>query len=217
MMKNKKPDKKPFWVDNFVSSKSYDWTIKDRFVIGRWLFRLLIMMVLFIIAAITMISSRNSPILWFFAFSYLIIFGSASLGLWRYRKKSKVAKEIQERARQQTNAIHIGSVIHVAGHPTLERDQQLVLSISNGLLSFYSYDSSIPLDTIEISDIKALELIGYDNERRPIRGVVDGSAQVLEINFERDSIQWTCKFRKMRPVKPVDWYHAIQQAKFTSI
>jgi hypothetical protein len=216
MGKDNPKEKAPFWVDPVGSGKPYEWTKKDKFSIGGFIFRRLVTVVFLFFVAISSIKSKGSFILWILAGFYLLMIGINIYPIWRSRSRSRNAKEIQERARNQTNASHIGSAIHVAGHPKLDRDQPVVLALDQSRLSFYGYDSPVPLDTLELADIGSMDLIGYDDERVPIRGALDGSAQVLEIMFARGPDQWKSMFRKMRPLRPIDWYHAIQQAKFNS-
>jgi len=216
MSQNKLAEKTPFWVDSRGMSKPPDATKKDWLALVRMILRLLFVPTIIIVLSIFDGNDGVSNYLLCIAGFYLIMGGFISFAMWRYRVKSRNSIDIQERARTQTGSSHIGSAIHVAGHPILERDQQVVLAISQGRLSFYSYDSPIPLDSLELADIQCIELIGYNDERVPIRGVVDSSAQVLEIIIDRGTGKWTCLFRKMRPVRPIDWYHAIQQAKYRS-
>ena len=108
-MKAKKADLSPFWVDYYGYSKPYEWTKKSRFAIGRWGFYRIITLALLIIAAISLSKSEGFSFLWCMVGFYIRIYGSVSFGLYRNNKRSKEAKEIQQRARQQTNSTHIGS------------------------------------------------------------------------------------------------------------
>lgn len=214
MNREKQPDTTPFWVDNDTKFYYPDLGKRDKFALSRMFFRWAVSITLFIILATFAVDAATTIIplvtvgIYFFIIGYI---------LYYYRKRRlewENAVRIQERARLQTKASHIGSAVHVAGHHALSVNQPVVLALSEGLLLIYSYDSPVPLDQIELNDIQAIVLIAYDNERRPIRGVLDGSAQDLEITINREPGPWVCVFRKMRPVRPVDWYQALKQARY---
>ena len=107
----------------------------------------------------------------------------------------------------------MGSAIHVAGHPALERDQAIVLALTEDQLQFYEYDEAKPLAGLPLIDIRAVKTIVYDDERVPHAEVVDSAAQALQIEFEWNGLVWTSLFRAMKQIRPIDWYHAIQQAR----
>ena len=107
----------------------------------------------------------------------------------------------------------MGSAIHVAGHPLLARDQPVVLALSGDTLSIYSYNSPIPIDTLPVRHMTSIHTVVYDDERVPHIEVVDSAAQALQLSFSRDNSTWTFLLRRMQKVRPVDWYHAIQQAR----
>jgi hypothetical protein len=122
-------------------------------------------------------------------------------------------KQIQMRARQTTGAEVIGSAIHIAGHPLLERDQPVVLALKGDELSIYTYQSQVPVDGIRISDIQAIHTVVYDDERVPHIDVIDTTAQALQITFTSKGLDYTCLFRRLRKVRTIDWYHVLQKAK----
>ena len=109
----------------------------------------------------------------------------------------------------------MGSAIHVAGHPSLERDQPIVLAITDDSLDFYSFDSSTALVKLGIDDIDAVKTVVYDDERVPHTEVVDSAAQALQIEFNWKGQVCTVLLRAMKQIRPIDWYHAIQQARFS--
>jgi hypothetical protein len=214
MSQDKPTRKTPFWIDTNWTSRSLDLTNRGGLAIGRLFFRWMLNVAFFVVLAIYAVNTQVTIILFCIVGFYIIMIGASIYYIRRSRSRTRNALEIQERARAQTNASHIGSAIHMAGHPLLERDQPVVLALSQGRLSFHDYDSPVPLDTIEMAEILSMDSIGYDNDRVPLRDVLDSSAQVLEITFHRNQDQWICMFRKMRPVRPIDWYHVIQQARY---
>jgi hypothetical protein len=132
----------------------------------------------------------------------------------RYRKKAvSNVDEIQNNAKETIGAIQIGSAIHVAGHPLLQREQLIVLALVDDQLNIYSFETSTPLDTIYIKSIQAINTVVYDDERVPNIDVIDSAAQALQITFLWHQKSCTCLFRRMRKVRPIDWYHAIQQKR----
>ena len=71
----------------------------------------------------------------------------------------------------------------------------------------------LPIDRISIQDIKALKTVVYDDDRIPHTEVIDSAAQALQLEFIWMSKECTCLFRRMRKVRPIDWYHSIQQRR----
>jgi hypothetical protein len=148
-----------------------------------------------------------------------IIFLALMLSLSYYqirRRKFLIARvnQIQEEARLHTQASCIGSAVHVAGHPLLARDQAVVLALKGDLLSIFSYDSPSPIDSLPVNQLLSVYTVVYDDERVPHLEAIDSTAQALQITFSRSGENCTCLFRHMRKVRPIDWYHAIQQARF---
>jgi len=130
------------------------------------------------------------------------------------RKKITIIQQLQEQAKFSVGAEIIGSATHVAGHPLLERNQQVVLAIHGNLLSFYSFEKEIPIDQISVSDIETVQTIVYDDDRIPHADQIDPAAQALQIKFNTRGSSWTCLFNRMRKIKPVDWYQVINEAKY---
>jgi len=165
-------------------------------------------------AAIFSIFSK--PLMWiWFAIS------GFSFAAWFYQRQrkqkfSRDIEEIQQSARDQTGATQIGSAIHVAGHPLLQRDQPIVLALVNDQLNIYSYENQIPLDTIPLKNIQEIHTVSYDDERVPHIEAIDSVAQALQLKFLFREQPCTCLFRRMRKIKPIDWYHAIQQIRLQS-
>jgi len=149
--------------------------------------------------------------LWIIVMTLMLVRGYF---LWRRGQLlTKRVAEIQQGARLRTGAAQIGSAVHVAGHPLLTRDQPVVLALSDETLSFFSYDSAVPIDTLPIRQLQSVHTVVYDDERVPHIEVIDSAAQALQLTFTREGAVWTCLFKQMRKVRPVDWYHALQQAR----
>jgi hypothetical protein len=131
------------------------------------------------------------------------------------RRKLNMMKtiNIQEVAREKTQATCIGSAIHVAGYPQLERDQPVVLALKDDNLSIFNYEKSTPLAVLNVIDVKSIHTVIYDDERVPHMHAIDSTAQALQITFNMDGNEWTCLFKRMLKVRPIDWYHALQQAR----
>lgn len=122
-----------------------------------------------------------------------------------YRRRQKQKERIkheqtQARASELTNAKTIGSVIHVAGHPLFDRNQPVVLALNGDELSIHTYQSSIPKDVINISNIRALHPVVYDNDRIPYIDVIDNTAQALQMMIASQGKEYSCLFRRFRKV-----------------
>ena len=136
---------------------------------------------------------------------------------YRYRKSiaSRLSViQVQEQAKSLTGASTIGSVIHLAGHPLLSRDQPVVLALASGSLSIYDYASPIPMDTLPLEDVLAVYTVVYDDDRIPHLDVIDSAAQAIQLEYSRKGQTWTCLFHHMQKLRPIDWYHALRQASY---
>ncbi len=132
---------------------------------------------------------------------------------FRNRNSIQTTDEIQQLARQRLSASHIGSALHVAGHPLLQRDQPIVLALVGDQLSIHSYESPTPLDAIPLRNIQTVQTVSYDDERVPIMDVIDSAAQAIQITFLWRGQPCACLFRRMKGMRPIDWYQALQQAR----
>jgi hypothetical protein len=135
----------------------------------------------------------------------------------RYRK-SKVNNidEIQKHAKVTIGALQIDSAVHVAGHPLLQREQPIVLALVSDSLNIYAYENPTPLDTIPLKNIQGIYTVSYDDDRVPHIDAIDSVAQALQITFIWHEQPCICLFRRMGKIKPIDWYHAIQQVRLQS-
>jgi hypothetical protein len=124
--------------------------------------------------------------------------------------------EIQSLACEKVGASHIGSAIHVAGHPLLQREQPIVLALVDDHLNIYPYENSTPLDVIALKNIQGVYTVAYDDDRVPHIDAIDSVAQALQLTFLWNEQPCTCLFRRMRKLKPIDWYHVIQQVRLQS-
>ena len=132
------------------------------------------------------------------------------------QKKQAIRRipEIQARARLQEGASVIGSAIHVAGHPTLAREQPVVLALASEGLKLFSYTDAHPLDVISLHQLTAVQTVVYDDERVPHIDVVDNAAQALQLTVKSRQGEYICLFRRMRKVRPIDWYHELKKAQW---
>jgi hypothetical protein len=154
---------------------------------------------------------------WFYFFFVLVGMISSIIRLNRSRLKIENYKLLQAKAWQITGASTIGSADHLAGHPLLIRNQPVVLALKDDVLSIYSYASPIPIDTLSMAQITEINTIVYDDDRVPHLDVIDGAAQAIQLSFTRDGEIWKCVFQHMRIVRPIDWFHAFQQARMTGL
>jgi hypothetical protein len=107
----------------------------------------------------------------------------------------------------------IGSAIHVAGHPLLGREQPVVLALTSDGLKIFRYDDPVPVDILSLDQLTAIHAVVYDEDRIPHIDTVDSTAQALQITFKSRDKEFTCLFRRMLKVRPIDWYHEIQKAR----
>jgi DNA-directed RNA polymerase subunit RPC12/RpoP len=154
------------------------------------------------------------PLLWIFvAFEASLIVRHFFLARFKKTPQAK-ALRIQQLAKDKTGADYLGSAIHTAGHPLLQVNQPIVLALKDSELSIYGYDSSTPIDTLSVNQLQAVNPVVFDDDYMPQVGVIDNTAQALEISFKRQNMDCTCSFRRMYKVRPIEWYHAIQKARF---
>lgn len=219
----KDPSQQPFWMDdpNPYSARSSATTrtpassalrqILDK--VSRF-FNVIIMLAFVVALAVVIISYPDFAPLGLIMIG-LILF-SLAVSVFQTRRmgvSATNAVEIQDQAQQQTGASHIGSAVHVAGHPLLERDQEVVLALQDDLLYLYAYASSQSIDAFPVSDIQTIHTVVYDEDRIPHVEVIDITAQALQFEIHWRGQTCTCLFRRMRKVRPIDWYHALQQAR----
>jgi len=155
-----------------------------------------------------------SPILTFVWLGFLVLIYGLSYYQIRRRKVALAqVQEIQNYAIKNVGASQIGSAIHVAGHPLLQREQPVVLALVDEQLSIYSYENATSLDSIPLKSIQSIHTIAYGDDRVPHIDAIDSAAQALQITFLWREQSCTCLFRRMQKVRPIDWYHAIQQKR----
>jgi hypothetical protein len=168
---------------------------------------------LIVYCGFTLLLSRWPIAMWAWIGFIVLIFAAFFEKALRTRKASLPGDEIQKLAQERLGALHIGSALHVAGHPLLTRDQPVVLALVSDGLSLYSYDSPIPLDVIPLKDIQSVQTVSYDDDRVPHADVVDSAAQAIQLTFQWRDQTCTCLFRRMKKMRPIDWYQALQQAR----
>jgi len=145
-----------------------------------------------------------------------LLFGFVFFRWNKARKSVYPVEKIQELAYKKTGAAHLGSAIHVAGHPSLQRDQPVVLALVGDQLNIYSYEISEPLDSILLKDIQGVFTVSYDDDHVPHIDAIDSVAQALQLTFLWREQPCICLFRRMRKLKSIDWYHAIQKTRLQS-
>ena len=209
-MSQKSPtSNEPFWMDD-PYEPGFGSRISIIFgTIFGWLNFIVLVLVM---AAIILLISRPWAYLWlalFLVFSLRYFFNYRKVKL-----RSEKAKALQAKAFVTTGASSIGSAIHVAGHPLLDRDQAIVLALVQDHLSIFDYGSSQPVDTIDVKDITVIHTVVYDDDRVPHIDVIDSTAQALQLTFSKNGKEITCLFKKMLTLRPIDWYHAIERARF---
>ncbi len=171
---------------------------------------------LMILLAIAILLSVWPILMWIWIAFYGMILGRSIYFLFRIKNSVQTADEVQRLALGRVGASHIGSALHVAGHPLLGRDQPVVLALVGEQLNIYSYENSTPLDTIPLRNFQAVRTVSYDDERVPHSDTIDSAAQALQLEFLWRDQPCACLFRRMRKVRPIDWYHDIQQARLQS-
>jgi hypothetical protein len=133
-------------------------------------------------------------------------------------KETRQAKavRIQSLVKDKTGADYLGSAIHTAGHPLLQVNQPVVLALKDSELSIYSYESAAPIDILSIDELLAVNPVVFDDDYIPHVGVIDNTAQALQISFQRQGNTYIGSFRRMYKVRPIEWYQAMQKARFQS-
>ena len=143
-----------------------------------------------------------------------IMIGTAYYVIQKRSESYKKETDTLQKVRELSGADVIGRAIHVAGHPMLDREQPLILALLSNRLVFYTDKNSEPLADIDLDSIQAVKTVIYDKERNPRTDVIDTAAQVLQIEFDKKGAVYTGMFRKMRGMRPIDWYHSLQQARY---
>jgi hypothetical protein len=84
-------------------------------------------------------------------------------------------------------------------------------------LKIYPYNDDHPIDILSPEHMKNIYTVTYDDERIPHTDVINSAAQALQFSYEDGNREYTCLFRRMRNVRPIDWYHELQKARFGAI
>ncbi len=201
----------PFWEDELEAQAIPPFSIKGMhtlFRVYRVSFSVLGLLVFFVFFYFLV-----DPLLawlWFLVTSFTIGFGFYQ----RKKRQEKVKKSLllQQEAKRRTGASLIGSAVHVAGYPCLEREQAIVIAMVGSEICFFAYDGT-KIDVLPVQEIVSLHTVVYDDERVPHIEAVDSTAQALQITFRRRDKNFTALFRSMKKVRPIDWYHAIQKIR----
>ncbi len=89
-----------------------------------------------------------------------------------------------------------------------------MLALTSDSLKLYSYEDENPIVTISFDQLVALHTVTYDDERTPHLDAIDNNAQALQVTLKYQQHEYTCLFRRMLKVRPVDWYHELQKARW---
>jgi len=217
-MTEKYTNHEPFWMDEpnpYYHPKSNSATKRD---VSWWFSKAIIAYTIFFVLlwfGLLIIFAINVPVLWIVVVLLAI---AVLLPLFLRRiGKTKLANvtRIQQQAREKTRSDYLGSAIHIAGHPLLQVNQPVVLGLKEFELSIYSYDSSTPIDIIPVNSIIDVSPVVYDDEYIPHVGVIDNTAQALQISVKRNNFDFVCSFRRMYKMRPIEWYHSIQKTRIT--
>ena len=217
MFTNESSQNEPFWIDEPNPYSRSGSSITPKGSVSWWISRVLMIYSIFVllfIFAIIVLLAIEFPLLWFLVALEAILI-TARIFLPRFRETRQAqAIRIQRLAKDKTAADYLGSAIHTAGHPLLQVNQPVVLALKHAELSIYGYDSSTPIDTLSVNDLQAVNLVVFDDHYSPLVDVIDNTAQALQISFQRQRLDCICSFRRMYKVRPIEWYHAIQKARF---
>lgn len=198
---------KPFWIEQ---AEPGDIQLPHK-SIGCLLRLYSIFIGLAILALVISVVYKLNPVL---AIFFMIISATSWLA-GTYRRKSmqrkfQAALEVQEITKTRIGASIMGSAVHVAGHPQLEREQDVVLALIDSEIQIFDYEGSNH-GSIPLNSILSLQTVVYDDERVPHIDTIDSTAQALQITFQRGEKIFKALFRRMKRVRPIDWYHAIHQ------
>ena len=209
-MNPKQPDQS-FWKDEpdqQAFSPQFTGVFMSAFKVYRFLFAFAIFALGFGVLYLL------SPILLWFWLALLLL--SYGFGLRLRRQKKLEMQEIiaiQARTTARIGASLVGSAVHVAGHPQLEREHNVLLALTVPNLSVYSYETDQALVIIPLQQIVSIQTVVYDEDRIPHVDVVDSTAQAIQLILKYDQQEIACLFRRMKKVRPIDWYHAIQKSR----
>jgi hypothetical protein len=212
MHSNKQTDQQPFWVDEEATPAFPPESIRSFILVIRILINITIWLILagFLLIIWLSISKLLGLIL------TVTLLAAIAQGLILYHRRKNMTDEtadIQEQAREMTGAELMGSAVHVAGDPNLEPNQPVVLALIKNNLVIYPYASAVILDQINIHHIEKIQTVVYDEDRIPHVDVIDPTAQALQLEIITQGKSWRCLFSRMRQVRAIDWYHAIQKVK----
>ena len=205
----------PFWQDEPASFQpQLSQPLGKTLNISLMIYRVFIMIVL-VSAVFAILYSMHLTVA---ALAWLVLIGLAWLwGFFSRKRKRDLIQQIaliQDLAKKRIGAGEIGSAIHVAGHPLLQREQPVVLAwVESSGFCIYGYETDRLIDAIPLNSLIRTQTIVYDDERVPHMDVVDSAAQALQIAFVHGDQEFTALFRSMKKLRPVDWYHILQKAR----
>jgi hypothetical protein len=207
--------KQPFWIDGpeiQYRPPPTEGVLPKGILLFITIYRILI--TLLFVGGVFFILFKFVPILAWAEILFITFTISLGIYLGKQKKKSRLKiAELQQRAREQSGASVIGSAIHVAGHPLLEREQPVVLALTLDSLKIFKYDDQNPIDIIPLNELAACHTVVYDGDRIPRIDIVDSTAQALQVTHRYHDKEFIYLFRRMLKVRPIDWYHEIQKAQ----
>jgi hypothetical protein len=217
MQKKNSLSDEPFWIDepNPYSRPSAN-AAKGGFQLVSRMFTFYGFISRFLIFILIVYLAIKFPVFWF-----LVLFEAVILSMRIFVPRIKETQQakvtrIQLLAKEKTGADYLGSAIHTAGHPLLQVNQPVVLALKGSEFSIYSYESSRPIDTFSVHELVTVNPVVFDDDYLPHVGMIDNTAQALQISFQRQDNTYTCSFRRMYKVRAIEWYQAIQKARFKS-
>jgi hypothetical protein len=216
-MKNSIPDE-PFWIDepNSYSRLSTNTTKRSTTGLISGMFAGYTLVARLLIFALIVYLAIKFPVFWL-----LVLFEGVVLSMRIFVPRLKQTQQtkairIQSLAKDKTGAEYLGIAIHTAGHPLLQVNQPVVLALKGSEFSIYNYESSRPIDTLAVHELVAVDPVVFDNDYIHHVGMIDNTAQALQVSFQRQGNTYTCSFRRMYKVRAIEWYQVIQKARFNS-
>jgi len=215
MLATKTAPNGPFWVDDPNPNRSPRMTQPKIFGLTAILISVYRMLGYLFILFLFIALALKFPVFWIFAVIQIAIVGAILILSRSGRSRAARVALIQQLAKEKTGASYIGSALHTAGHPLLQLNQPIVLALKDSTLSIYDYASSVPIDALQLKDIQRIETVSYDSDRVPHPGVIDNTAQALQITFLWRGNSCTCLFRRMYKIRPIEWFQVVETARLT--
>lgn len=162
--------------------------------------------------------TRSMPFMWV-AMAFLAVLKIVKIYVrLRFRNESNTMRGAihmfsRKKLPKNIKGDYYDSAIHVAGHPLLGRDQEVLLSLNRAWLSIYDRESSELITRLDVTELDKFQTVSYDDQRVPYVNVIDSAAQAILLTFGFEGETSTALFRNMLDVRPIDWYQAILKAR----